>query len=52
VNNIQYYSDSTTRTCVQKCPITLWANENLNTFQCVDTCDSGFYRDLNTQKCV
>lgn len=47
-----YYADSTTRRCVQKCPLTLWADSHI--FVCVPTCNATLpeFRNLHTQQCV
>ena len=47
-----YYSDSVSRTCVQKCPLTLWADTHI--FVCVATCDNTYpeYRNHHDQMCV
>ena len=31
VNGVNYYADDVSRTCVQKCPLTRWADTNLFT---------------------
>lgn len=38
VNNTIYYGDPSTRTCVQKCPLDLWADNHI--FKCVPTCNA------------
>ena len=50
VDDTIYLSDPTTRTCVQKCPLTLWAD--FATKKCVPTCPANFYRNWNDQTCV
>lgn len=49
---IPYYADPTTRTCVQKCPLGLWADTHLR--KCVSTCDATIpeFRNNHTQMCV
>lgn len=50
VGGVQYYSDDVSRECVQKCPLTRWADTLLN--KCVQTCPPSYYRNLNDQTCV
>lgn len=52
ITGIRYYGDPSTRTCVQKCPLTLWADIHLQA--CTTTCNSLLpeFRDNHTQMCV
>lgn len=50
VGGVPYYADDVSRTCVQKCPLTRWADTNL--FKCVYTCPSNYFRNNNDQTCV